>query len=245
MAKVLFTRPDYDVATAYMSAYGQDLIDFAEQNAHTIQDLYADQATPTKFQDAMETFNPDIFVGMGHGNATTFTGQDTEPLIIAGVNENIMSNKNVYLHSCATGISLGPRMVETTCQAYYGYQADFVFCFGGAAYYPHRVKQDPVAQPFFDCMLATGQAVLLGLEPEEVYRLTLERYDYWWNYWLKQSHPQTDCVLTWLNWDREAFIAISPEGLWAGKPVKLSLQGMVLPLATAAFAFYLFSKSKS
>jgi hypothetical protein len=245
MATVLFTRSNHDIASAYLAAYGQRLIDYAEQQGHTIHDLYGDQATTENFETAIQTVNPNIVIMQGHGNATTMTGQDLQPLVKLGVNDNCMSGKAAYLWACATGAQLGPALVENTCQAYGGYQSDFVFIYSPDHYEAGQLLDDPWAQPFFDCGLATGYGFLAGETPLDVYNLTMERYDYWWQYWLQQSDPMTDDILTWLHWNRQGFIVITPDGIYAKTPVKLSLPPLLLPIVGASVAFYLLATDKT
>lgn len=253
MANVLFVRSDWDLATKYLSTYGQLLIDYAQQQGHQTIDLYNDAQPPARnvaFEAEMQKIPPpDIVMIMGHGNKMVVTGQDLEVLLQVGVNEDLMSQKIAYLMACSTGIELGPAMVESTCQQYYGFQSDFTFVYNPN--YENHPLDDPWAKAFFDCMLATGYAVLKGLSPLEVYSATIGRYDYWWNYWLKQNDPMADDILTWLNWNRSSFIALTPQGL-GDVPAKIgpisplalpsNLTPFILPLGLATAAFFLLTR---
>ena len=246
MVNVLLVRARHDLPTVYLAAYSQLLIDYAQQQGHQVKDLFNDvkdsAARLLDFEAAMQSFNPDIVVMAGHANKSQQTGQDLEVLLQVGVNDDIMSGKSVYLESCSTGIELGPSMISKTAQFYAGYMADFTFVYNPN--FETRPLDDPWAKAFFDCMLATGYAILLGKTPKEVYDLTIQRYDYWWNYWIGQNDPMADDILTWLNWDRSSFIALTPTGLYGPLPkltVPLNLSPYVLPLGIAA-AFFLLSR---
>jgi len=181
MPKALFTRADFDIPTTYLSSYASKLIDFATQNGYEVVDLYNDDsknpALPLRFEEEMDkTPKPDVLIGAGHGNEKIFTGQDLEVLLKVGVNDDITSGTKTYLWSCLTGVQLGPQMVSKTCPEFYGYLADYTFIYHPD--YENTPLDDPYAKAFFDSGLATGYALLLGKPPDEVYKLTIERYNY-------------------------------------------------------------------
>lgn len=235
MANVLFTRANHDLPTKYMSAYTALLVEFAKQHGHQVTDLYNDivgaAARLEDFEVAMDQ-NPNIVIICGHGNATTQTGQDSEVLLKAGVNDDLMSGKKIFLESCSTGISLGPSMVSKTALEVYCYQRDFIFVYNPN--FESKPLEDPWAKAFFDSAIATGYAVLLDKTPKEVYELTIERYNYWYDFWLQQNDPMADDILTWLNWNRAAFIAITPDGIYAKEKVSAPSLNLLLPLGVAS-----------
>lgn len=240
--KVLFTRAKHDLATEYLFAYGQKLIDFAGEQGHTVVSLDADNATTLKFEETFESFNPDLLIGLGHGNKTVFTGQDLQPLLKVGVNDDIMSEKMAYLWACLTGLQLGPRLVENTCLAFHGYQGDFTFVYHPEYFGQGRILEDPWAKAFFDSGLATGYATLLAKTPKEVYELTIERYDYWWDWWIQQNDPMADDILTWINWDRMHYITITPDGIYKREALAVPLLNLAIPMGVAGILILLSRK---
>ena len=239
MTNVLVTRSMHDLATTYLASYGALLVNQARQWGHSVTDLYADAATNENFGREIEV--NDLFIGFGHGRSDLFTGQELEVLLKDTVNADVMSDKDCYLASCQTGIKLGPAMVEKTCPRFFGYQGDWVFVYHPDYYAEGRILEDPYAKSFFDSVLTTGYAILLGKSFEEVYNETVDRYKYWWDWWLKQNDPMTDSILTWLNWNRQNFIAINaepPETRVIGTP-KLTIGAVALPLGAAALLLLL------
>lgn len=248
MAKVLFVRAEWntdgDIATKYLAAYGALLVQKASEWGHQVTDLYKELATLENFE--REMLLNDIFIGLSHGNSTTFTGQKMnehiEILLKDTVNADICSGKPCYIAACSTGASLGPKMVEKTCPQFYGYQSDWIFIYNPDFYRENRILEDPWAQAFFDSALTTGYAILLGKSPLEVYETTLQRYDYWWDYWIKQNDPMADDILTWLNWDKQGFIAITPDGVYSKSKASIpSIAGIAIPLGIAAISLFLLS----
>ena len=98
MPKALFTRARHDLATAYLSAYGKILADYAAANGYTVVDLYGEDARPAKFDAEMKADPaPEVVCCFGHGNAVSQRGQDLDVLLQVAVNDDMMSGKNAYL----------------------------------------------------------------------------------------------------------------------------------------------------
>ena len=121
--------------------------------------------------------------------------------------------------------------------------SDWTFIYHSDFYRNNQILEDPWAKAFFDCLLVTGHAILLGKSPLEVYEETLKRYDYWWDFWIKQNDPMADDILTWLNWDKRGFIAITPDGIYSKPKASLSIGNVALPLGIAAISLLLLSKN--
>jgi len=247
LPKVLFSRAgDFDIATLYLSTYGTKLVQFAKDNGYEVVDLFNDDpklpARLLVFEAEIEK-RPNLLIGLGHGNNTIFTGMDMEVLLKTGVNDDLTSGIKTYLWSCLTGVTLGPAMVEKTCPEYYGYKADWTFIYHPK--YETDPLNDPYAKAFFDAGLATGYAVLLGKTPKEVYDLTIARYDYWWDYWIKQEDPMADDILTWLNWNKNNFIAITTSEIYREPVLRAGIPEFAIPLGIAGALLFLLSNSKS
>lgn len=247
MVKVLFTRPSFDIATTYLSTYGALVVEKASQWGYSVTDLYKEEATLERFEAEID--GSDVFLGFGHGLEDLFTGQkiddNLEILLKANVNAEVMNGKPCNLISCLCGVKLGPVMVEKTCPQFYGYQGDFVFMYHPDYYSQNNILEDPYAKPFFDSAIATAYAVLLEKTPAEIYEITLERYNYWWDFWIKQNDPLTDDILTWINWDRKNFVAVTPDGVYATpKPAAAGLGPLVLPIGAAALLVWLDNRGK-
>ena len=166
-----------------------------------------------------------------------------EVLIKQSVNDDVSDGTKTYLFSCLTADSLGPALVEKGCPQYFGYKSEWTFIFHPD--YENKPLEDPYARAFFDSGLATGYALLLGKSPLEVYNLTIERYNYWWDYWMKQDDPFADDILTWLNWDKRNFVGLIPGGTPMEEPAVASLQipSFVLPLGAAGILLFLLSRA--
>lgn len=80
-----------------------------------------------------------FLTGVSHGTYTTFTGDFNEPVFaVGGYSENEVQNKIVHFLSCGTAKILGPDFVANGCQAFIGYDENFIF-------------DPPSANTFFEC----------------------------------------------------------------------------------------------
>lgn len=247
MPKAVFVRSDWDLITHYMASYTTKLVDFAKQNGYEVVDLYNDDpklpARLPAFETEMDKKPIDILYIGGHGNVNLATGQELELLIKKGVNDDVSSGVKTYLQSCLTAQQLGPALVEKGCPFYAGYREDWVMMYHPD--YESKPLEDPYAKAFFDSGLATGYALLLGKSPQEVYQETIDRYNYWWDYWIKQDDPMADDILTWINWDRNNFVAITAAESYEAPPqvAGLNLPAVILPLGAAGLLLFLLSRA--
>jgi hypothetical protein len=245
---------EFDTASTYLSTFGTKLVQYAKDNGYNVTELYNDDLTlparETTFTAEIEK-KPSLFIGMGHGNETVFTGMDMEILLQAGVNDDLASGIPSYLWACHTATTLGPDMVAKTCPVYFGYAADWTF-----NYHPDYVNppssddppadekctfNDPYAKAFFDAGLATGYSTILGKTPQQIYQDTIDRYNYWWNYWLGQEDSMADSILTQLANDRDNFMVITPTGIYQEPPPTLNL-GTLIPIGLGAALLLIISR---
>lgn len=238
MPRLLVVRSSFDIATKYLSSYAAKIVEQAPQWNVEVIDLYGADATLQNFEAKIS--DCDLFFGFGHANKDVFTGQNLEVILKASVNADELTNKKAYIAGCQAGVTLGPAAVKAGCPEFYSYQSDFTFVYDPTAYNNNDVLNDVYAQAFFDSALTTGYAILAGKTPKEVFDDTINRYDYWYDYWKKQNDPLADDVMTWLNWDRQGFIAITPNGLYTEpKTPSLLTAGIILPLGAAALLLLL------
>lgn len=229
--KALFTRPDFDIATKYLAEYAKLLTDYALTKGYDVTDLHDVDATKTNLE--FEIGDTDLFLGFGHGAADRLTGQDLEIILQSHVNSSLLSGKKCFLGACLAGVDLGPIMVSETCPEFYGYKEDFTFLFHPDYYAAGRYLEDPYAKPFFDSLITTGYRLLDGATPDRIYDDQIARYHYWWDYWIKQEDPMADDILTWLNWNEENYIAITPTSIESGN-ISSGLEKLAIPVGIVA-----------
>ncbi len=117
----------------------------------------------------------DVIIGMGHGEADAFTGQNEALLLKVGqYDPREVEGKVIKLLSCQTGIELGPDLVANGCVAYLGYTDDYLWV----------CDEELVLTPWSDKMAAAClmpvvnsiNALLDGRTAKEAHEIELEGY---------------------------------------------------------------------
>ncbi len=140
MSILLFTRPEHDNTTHYLSNWSKESIQFAESKGFKVLDLNREKANLREVENRLTKFSPRLVVLNGHGNEDMVTGNKNEPLIVAGKNERLLKDKIVYALSCRSAKSLGPKSVAAGAINYAGYEDDFVFLY----------EPDKISRPLID-----------------------------------------------------------------------------------------------
>ncbi|MCX6844334.1 MAG: hypothetical protein NTX53_18900 [candidate division WOR-3 bacterium] len=95
--------------------------------------------------------------GIGHGNATTYTGHSNSPILQVGHYAAAeVAGKAIHFLSCQTAIALGPDTVAKGALCYAGYNANFTFV-GDTPGTPVNEKElFMIADSRFDIWMACG-----------------------------------------------------------------------------------------
>ena len=218
----LVTRPTRDSpqngGTAGPYAYGQiwmrSVLNSLLWRGGTRKQLYGDDAVRSKFEEAVQSLDPSLFVGMGHGSENAFSGQYVEGMfggeysvLLTIENADLMAGRVVCLCSCLTAKQLGPALIEKGAVAYAGYNQPFAWVVST----PETPWFDRHAEPFgravtkFPKTLVYGKTV--GAAKEEalkVFEQEMER-------WEKSDDPYAREVVKWLNFDMQAFTVLGSE----------------------------------
>ncbi len=166
--KVVVTRPEHDDTTYYLSHWSQRAITKAEQSGIVVYDLYREKANKKKIEGILKDQNPELVICNGHGQEDMVSGHKNEPLLIAGVNDNLLKGKITYALSCKSGLVLGAESIKRGAKAYIGYTDDFIFF-----YEPKMIthpEKDKTAEIFLDPSTEVVTSLIKGssvLESEE------------------------------------------------------------------------------
>ena len=175
---VVVTRPDWtDTACKWGSWWMNELVvKPAREAGFDVTDLYADDATRDKVLEACKKSNFIYFSGVGHGNATTFTGQRREKIFWKDDDETceISKDKHFNFLSCIFGKEGAKWMVEK-CGAIgaHGYDASFIFVIDRDNFPNDKAK------PFFDSHTTTDRKLFKGATHGRAHRACLRRFNYW------------------------------------------------------------------
>jgi len=148
LSMFLFTRPDYDPVTKYLSAWAKILIDEARAKAIEIIDLVGAKANRKELEGRLKKKRPSLVMLNGHGNDDCVTGQDDEPLVEVGENAQVLSGCITYAVSCNSATRLGREVGAYPDTAYVGYEKKFSFMHTHGFF--KRPEDDPAARPFME-----------------------------------------------------------------------------------------------
>jgi intein/homing endonuclease len=164
----------------------------------------------------------------GHGSPDTFTGQYVRRIFWACDNAEL-AGRVVYLLSCETGQRLGPDIISKGGRAYVGYRTLFGFYLPDSRR-PEDVMNDPKSRAFFEPVVTLLNALADGRTIGEAHRLSIERWNYWIEYWSRQRGGSK--IVQWLVNDRDGQVLLGD----ASARVNIALRLPLLPLP-AVMAF--------
>ena len=127
LSMILFTRPDYDPATRYLSAWSGILIQEAQEKTIDVLDLQGEKANKKELEGRLKKKRPSLVVLNGHGNDYCVTGQDEAPLVQVGDNADVLAGTVTYAVSCNSASKLGREVGDIPETAYIGYEKKFAF----------------------------------------------------------------------------------------------------------------------
>jgi len=113
---------DFDLPTRSASGF---LLRYIVPRVEPVQ-LYSFLVRRLPFQ--LSAPQSDIIIGVGHGDADSFTGQNEAVILEIGkYNPREVKGKVIKLLSCQTGVSLGPDLIKNGADAFLGYKDDYVW----------------------------------------------------------------------------------------------------------------------
>lgn len=243
----LFVEPD-DNYLDYGSTVLASLVAANRNPAQTIIEIKGKDATVANVKAQLASVSPMVFVGIGHGNYTTYTVQAEEVFLqVNNANVPLMSGKVVHLNSCQTGAQLGPAIMEAGALSYVGSNESFWFYVGDAPNATRATQSPFLAEYEFDVALLKGKTV------GEARTDQLAKFESELTYWVEgegKNHPDAAELARIIGLNKsistfagESGTVPSPVGggayLTAGFPI---LPAIILVGAVAGY--YLFIKKK-
>jgi len=77
---MLITRPNHDITTNYLFYWSTLLIEQAKKSGKVVTDLNQKRANAKEFASVVKKTRPAMIVLNGHGDHSTVTGYDNEPV---------------------------------------------------------------------------------------------------------------------------------------------------------------------
>lgn len=160
---------DFDLPTRSSSGF---LLRYIVPRMEPVQ-LFSVLARRLPFQLAAP--QSDIIIGSGHGDASSFTGQNENVILEVGrYNPVEVRGKVIKLQSCLTGAALGPDLIQNGAVAFLGYKDDYLWV----------MDADYAATPWADklasvCLMPAVDglnALLDGKTAQEAFDVELQGY---------------------------------------------------------------------
>jgi len=117
--KALICRPKFDSATEYTFAFADEILEWCQQAGIEVTELAEEDAVRPAVENALERFNPEIFVFYDHGDKDALIGQDGKAVIDIK-NCDRLAGKEVFTLACLSAKDLGPE-VWRKGGTYWGY----------------------------------------------------------------------------------------------------------------------------
>lgn len=197
---LLITRPNHDYATRYLSVWAGKFFKIAKNKGYSVIDLDRKRANRKEVESVLNKRNPDLVIINGHGNDNLITGQENEPLLIAGDNSSLLRDKITYAISCRSARVLGEEVGQYDNTAYIGYKDDFVLLY--LEEYRTRPIEDTLAGLFLDPSNLVATTLLKGHPAKEaVLRAKQEFLRKIQELLTSKISPAESSVLRYLVWD--------------------------------------------
>lgn len=173
--KFLISRPNHDIITRYLFAWSKDMIKKAEKENLEVLNLDGDKAKKENFESYIDSVNPKLLVLNGHGDEKTVLGQDDNPLLIQGGNNDLTTDKLLYVRSCRSASQLGKDCTDNQkAKAFIGYEDDFVLIRNSRK--TAHPKRDNAAEPIMEASNQVGKTLVEGKTAKEAYKNSQEKH---------------------------------------------------------------------
>jgi hypothetical protein len=200
------TRPDFEAATYIGSLALQHAVDYLHTRGISLDDLRAADAIRTKVLDSLARNDPILCIFLGHGNSDLLTGQGYDRIFWTCDNVELRG-RVMFALSCITAARLGPDSVAKGCTTYMGYAETFEWS--------QEVAQDPlvdrVGKSFFEPVLELIYHLAAGEATGVAFKASLDKWNYWIDYWSRSTEAYAPQVLMLLLHDRDCQKLIGDE----------------------------------
>lgn len=125
---MLITLPQHDDTMEYLTAFSKDIIKEAENKSIKIKRLIREKITEENFEKLVKSLKYKLNVLNGHGSEDAIFGHNNKPILLAGKNHFLISDKITYARSCHSAISLGVQSMNNSEEGcFIGYNLPFMF----------------------------------------------------------------------------------------------------------------------
>jgi len=159
------------------------MVNYAKNLGYNVDDEIAGtKCVKDNIYAHLNSSNPQMFFGVGHGSYVTYTDNDERRVwTVGGMPPDNLAGRFVYLWSCLTGVQLGPNIVEKGAINYAGFNVSWGWdTVSGTSGDPY---DDYVAHGFWESGNEYIKALLDGDTAQQAYGRSYDKYTEWIDYW--------------------------------------------------------------
>jgi len=202
---MMFIRPK----NCHYCINGYDALKYAVDYADSkgiwwISDIQKEEAVKNTVYGHIDVVNPGSIYGFGHGSPTVYTGDD-EKSIFSVLECSKLSGRIVYLLSCLTANLLGPSIISNGAKAYAGFRVSWTWITSSTDIDPYT---DHYGKGYFESANELWISLCNGATFGEALQASVDKYNYWINYWLSGDDPIKEEVAKWLIHDRDGLVGL-------------------------------------
>ena len=199
---ILITRPSHDEIVSYLFHWGQEILQFAKDNAVRSHDLSKEKANRNDVESFVASMKPGLIVLQGHGDTNNICGHKDEPIVTLGENENILKSCITYAIACDSAGALGKKVVEDKNTTFIGYEGSFGFIRDATR--ECNPPKDKYAKPFQEISNLISKEMIRGKTAKEAYEKSQQRCrELIKEYSASDADPANKEIRFWLFWDMQ------------------------------------------
>jgi len=207
---ILVTIPSHDDTTRYLSAWSKPVIELAQKKKDQIVILKGKQVNLKEFKNATEKNQPSFIFFNGHGNETTITGHNNQPLVDVDTNIEVLKNKIIYALSCQSAKKLGPKSIKQGTKTYIGYTEDFIFVYDTNK--NKHLEKDEIAECFLSASNQIAVSLLEGKTTGQAYADSQNAFQKQIpNLLTSESKTEQSSMMRYLMWDMKYQVCLGDQ----------------------------------
>lgn len=197
---VLVTKPNFDQATSYLSAWADLVIEEAKKRNLKVFELKGKQATRKLFEKRVKKNDPALIAFNGHGRNDRILGNKKEVLVKAGENERYLGSRIIHSLSCSSAKQLGPKSIKSGAKAFIGYIEKFVLLHDEK--HSATPKKDKIAKHFLESANTVPISLIKGSTVKEACEKSQASFEKSIEYYKTHYTPENSHILFWLRYDK-------------------------------------------
>jgi hypothetical protein len=201
----LFIEPEQHYLD-YSSCVMREIVAAHRRPQQAITELKGSDANPTAIDNAIDSGDPILVWGIGHGNVDVYTVEcKTIYMRVCDARTAKMAGRVIHLNSCLTAQQLGPDLINKGALTYYGSNEEFWLYIGSPP------CSDRAARAVFLAELQVEASLMDGRTTGQAQEDRLKRYDEEIDYWTTgdgRNHPDAATIVRLLQIDKSIAVML-------------------------------------